>query len=99
MIKAFKSIAPHIKAFLLYDVNEPVSIYELLDTLEDIKADGLGSNNISSKELVNSISKAGFEYHSWTIDDNQVAEQLLKWGAASITTNQPSYLRQQLSSN
>ena len=99
VIKAFKSIAPHIKACWLYDVNEPVSIYELLDTLEDIKADGLGSNNINSKELVNSISKAGFEYHSWTIDDNQVAEQLLKWGASSITTNQPSYLRQQLSSN
>ena len=80
-------------------MNEPVNINELLDTLEDIKADGLGSNNTNSKELVNSISKAGFEYHSWTIDDNQIAEQLLKWGTASITTNQPSYLRQQLSSN
>ena len=99
VIKAFKSIAPQIKAHWLYDVNEPVSINELLDTLEDIKADGLGSNNTNSKELVSSISKAGFEYHSWTIDDNQVAEQLLKWGASSITTNQPSYLRQQLSSN
>jgi glycerophosphoryl diester phosphodiesterase len=97
VIKAFKSIAPHIKAQWLYDVNDPVSIHELLDSLRDIKADGLGSNNTNSKELVNSITKAGFEYHSWTIDDNQIAEQLLKWGAASITTNKPGYLRQQLS--
>ena len=27
----------------------------------------------------------------------KIAEQLLKWGAASITTNKPGYLRQQLS--
>jgi glycerophosphoryl diester phosphodiesterase len=97
VIKAFKSIAPHIKAHWLYDVNEPVSSHELLDFLRDIKADGLGSNNKNSQELVNSITKAGFEYHSWTIDDIQTAEQLLKWGATSITTNKPGYLRQQLS--
>jgi len=81
----------------LYDVKEPVSNHELLDSLRDIKADGLGSNNKNSQELVNTITKAGFEYHSWTIDDIQIAEQLLKWGATSITTNKPGYLRQQLS--
>ena len=97
VIKAFKSIAPHIKAHWLYNVNEPVSSHELLDSLRDIKADGLGSNNKNSQELVNIITKAGFEYHSWTIDDIQIAEQLLKWGATSITTNKPGYLRQQLS--
>jgi glycerophosphoryl diester phosphodiesterase len=99
VIKAFKSIAPHIKSYWLYDVNEPVSSHELLDFLKDIRADGLGSNNKNSQELVTSITKAGFEYHSWNIDDSQIAEQLLKWGATSITTNKPGYLRQQLSNN
>lgn len=84
VIKAFKSIAPHIKAHWLYDVKEPVSSHELLDSLRDIKADGLGSNNKNSQELVNSITKAGFEYHSWTIDDIQIAEQLLKWGRLQL---------------
>ena len=97
VIKAFKLIAPDIKAHWLYDVEEPVNSHELLDRLRDIKADGLGSNNKNSQELVNSITKAGFEYHSWTIDDIQTAEQLLKWGATSITTNKPGYLKQQLS--
>jgi len=99
VIKAFKSIAPNIKAHWLYDVNRPVSSHKLLDSLRDIRADGLGSNNKSSQELVTSITKAGFEYHSWAIDDSQIAGQLLKWGATSITTNKPGYLRQQLSSN
>lgn len=97
VIRAFKSIAPHIKAYWLYDMNETVSSDELLGVLRDIKADGLSSNNKNSQELVNSITKAGFEYHSWTIDDIQTAEQLLKWGATSITTNKPGYLKQQLS--
>ena len=78
-------------------MNEMVSSDELLGVLRDIKADGLSSNNKNSQELVNSITKAGFEYHSWNIDEIQTAEQLLKWGATSITTNKPGYLKQQLS--
>ncbi len=97
VIKAFKSIAPDIKALWLYDVNESLSSSEFLEGLRDIKADGLSSNNTSSQEFVSNITRAGFEYHSWTIDDIITAEKLLKWGATSITTNKPGYLKKQLS--
>ncbi len=96
VVKAFKSVAPHIKANLLYDVALPVDISELLDRLKNTKADGLSSNNINSKELINAIIQASFEYHSWTVDDSKTAKKLLEWGVNSITTNRPGYLRQQL---
>ncbi len=81
---------------MLYDVALPVDSSELLDRLKNTKADGLSSNNINSKELINAIIQAGFEYHSWTIDDSKTANKLLEWGVNSITTNRPGYLRQQL---
>ena len=96
VIKALKSVAPHIKANLLYDVALPVDSSELLDRLKNTKADGLGSNNMNSKELIDVITQAGFEYHSWTVDDSKTAKKLLEWGVNSITTNRPGYLRQQL---
>ena len=96
VIKALKSVAPHIKANLLYDVALPVDSSELLDRLKNTKADGLGSNNMNSKELIDVIRQAGFEYHSWTVDDSKTAKKLLEWGVNSITTNRPGYLRQQL---
>ena len=96
VIKALKSVAPHIKANLLYDVALPVDSSELLDRLKNTKADGLSSNNMNSKELIDVIKQAGFEYHSWTVDDSKTAKKLLEWGVNSITTNRPGYLRQQL---
>ena len=96
VIKALKSVAPHIKANLLYDVALPVDSSELLDRLKNTKADGLGSNNMNSKELIDVITQAGFEYHSWTVDDSKTAKKLLEWGVSSIATNRPGYLRQQL---
>jgi glycerophosphoryl diester phosphodiesterase len=96
VIKALKSVAPHIKANLLYDVALPVDSSELLDRLKNTKADGLGSNNMNSKELIDVITQAGFEYHSWTVDDSKTAKKLLEWGVNSITTNRPGYLKQQL---
>jgi len=96
VIKALKSVAPHIKANLLYDVALPVDSSELLDRLKITKADGLGSNNMNSKELIDVITQAGFEYHSWTVDDSKTAKKLLEWGVNSITTNRPGYLKQQL---
>ncbi len=96
VIKALKSVAPDIKANLLYDVASPVDSNELLDCLKNIKADGLGSNNMNSKKLIDTIIQSGFKYHSWTVDDSKTAKKLLEWGASSIATNRPGYLRQQL---
>lgn len=43
------------------------------------------------------IRAAGLELHVWTIDDPAIARRWINLGAASITTNRPGWLRQQLS--
>ena len=42
------------------------------------------------------IKAAGLELHVWTVDDPAVAKHWIGLGAASITTNRPGWLREQL---
>ncbi len=42
------------------------------------------------------LTAAGLEVHVWTIDDPGVAKRWMKLGIASITTNRPGWLREQL---
>jgi len=42
------------------------------------------------------IRDAGLELHVWTVDDPAVAQHWIELGAASITTNRPGWLREQL---
>lgn len=45
---------------------------------------------------VGKIKAAGLELHVWTVDDVAVARHWIELGAASITTNRPGWLREQL---
>lgn len=42
------------------------------------------------------IKSAGLELHVWTVDDVAVAKHWIGLGVASITTNRPGWLREQL---
>lgn len=42
------------------------------------------------------IHNAGLELHVWTVDEPEIAQHWLDLGAASITTNRPGWLREQL---
>ena len=42
------------------------------------------------------VIDAGLEYHSWTIDDADIALQLIEWGASSITTNDPESIMKRI---
>ncbi len=53
------------------------------------QAVGVASYPTLSKLFVDKVIDAGLEYHSWTIDDADVAIKLIEWGASSITTNDP----------
>ena len=92
-IKAFKSVAPNYKAYWLYSYELDCNINNILYVLNDIKADGLSSDNENSKTLIDRIIDAGFEYHSWTIDDIDIAKKLISWRVQSITTNNPDQIR------
>jgi glycerophosphoryl diester phosphodiesterase len=45
---------------------------------------------------VKTIKDAGLQLHVWTVDDRAIAQRWIELGAASITTNRPGWLREQL---
>jgi glycerophosphoryl diester phosphodiesterase len=45
---------------------------------------------------VKKIKDAGLQLHVWTVDDVAIAKHWIDLGVASITTNRPGYLREQL---
>ena len=45
---------------------------------------------------VRKVKEAGLELHVWTVDDVAIARHWIGLGVASITTNRPGWLREQL---
>lgn len=102
VIREMKEKAPQFKACWLssFEKSSPLSpsLELAITTLRAIKADGFSSQADArlTPEYIKGIRDAGFEYHSWTIDDPQIAKNFLKLGALSITTNRPAFLRDAL---
>ena len=94
VVKELKEMAPEYKALLLYSYKEGREVSSLINEMFDIKADGIGTDNQLSKEFVEKVIISGLEYHSWTIDNADTANQLISWGTNSITTNEPELLIQ-----
>ena len=73
------------------------SLKAVLETLKQSKADGLSSNwGIINESFVRRIIEHGYEFHVWTVDDLEMAKQYMEWGARSITTNVPGYIKENL---
>ena len=74
------------------------NVDEWIATAKRISADGLdlSAEDPLDKAACDKIRSAGFELHIWTVDDPAVAKQYLDWGAQSVTTNRPSWLRHEL---
>jgi glycerophosphoryl diester phosphodiesterase len=89
VIKTVKDLEPVYKAFFLYTCEDGRDFDELIDEALEINANGISTDNESSKLFVDKVIDAGLEYHSWTIDDADVALRLIEWGSISITTNDP----------
>ncbi len=89
VIEKLKALNPKYKALLLYSCEEDRDIDGLIDEALKIKANGISTDNESSKSFLDKVIASGIEYHSWTIDDVDVASQLIHWGSSSITTNDP----------
>lgn len=70
----------------------------LLGILEDIQADGLGSSAHPGlrKNHLETLEKAGFRHHVWTVNDPNLARRFLEMGCRSITTDFPGKLRNAL---
>ena len=89
VIEKLKALNPKYKALLLYSCEEDRNIDGLIDEAFQVKADAISTDNEGSKSFVDKVIASGLEYHSWTIDDVDIASQLIHWGSSSITTNNP----------
>jgi glycerophosphoryl diester phosphodiesterase len=46
--------------------------------------------------FIKAVKDAGLEFYAWTVDDPERAKQLIRDGAAGITSNRPKWLREQV---
>ena len=105
VISQVKRQAPAIKALLLskFTQDERTGLLtpssdEVLARLQRAQADGFSSQAHAciDESFVRKLLDAGYEYHAWIVDDLKTAKKFQRFGAISITTNLPEYLREQL---
>ena len=69
----------------------------ILATLRQTGANGFGSSYaLTTRELVEKVIDAGYEYHVWTVDDPQSVRRFRDWGVTSVTSNAPGRIKQVL---
>jgi glycerophosphoryl diester phosphodiesterase len=105
VISKFKQERPENKAFWLtgFWYNEEgqsqPTAQQALERLNEIGADGISTHHGPvTREFVEQIRNAGYEYHVWTVDDPERAMELIDYGAESITTNVPAIILERLKS-
>ncbi|MBE9221443.1 glycerophosphodiester phosphodiesterase [Cyanobacterium stanieri LEGE 03274] len=95
-LQYIKQEMPELKTILLLSLKTINSIKlsnflaeKLLKKLAKIKADGISTSvsHFLTKHYIYQFISKGYEYHLWTIDNKKTAEQFIKIGVNSITTN------------
>lgn len=100
-----KKRMPELKVYYLSDFKEnkktgaqPPTIDELIKSAKDANLDGLdlAYKGPLDKASIKKIHDAGLKCYIWTLDDPEIARQMIKAGVDGITTNRAQWLRQQL---
>lgn len=99
--KAFKQLVPGCTANWLRGkpkAGEPQTIEEMIRLAKEAGLDGLSlSAEIPiTKEMVDTVRRAGLGFHVWTVNDATMARRVVQAGVDSITTDRPGWLREQL---
>lgn len=69
----------------------------ILETLQKTGADGFSSSHrLVTPEIIDRVIDAGYEYHVWTVNDASIAREFQGYGALSITTDRPGFIRESL---
>lgn len=101
VIRKFKKVKPKHKAYWLCSFREKKGVLTpdlktIMDTLKSTGADGLDSHFSIPEEFSQAVLDAGYEWHTWTVNDPGMAKQLVQRGVHSITTDRPGFLRDAL---
>ena len=99
VIAASKQHLPNLRAMWLAAFDgkgDDPTAEEVLDTLRQCGANGLGSTSEIPVDLAAQVLAKCYHWHAWTVDDAAVARRLIERGAESITTNTPGKLRAEL---
>jgi glycerophosphoryl diester phosphodiesterase len=101
-----KKLLPDIQAYWLTDFKKQEdgslkpTVGEVIATLKRTGADAVDAKAMPDyfdAAFIQKLRDAGYEaFHVWTVDDPQVARFYKDLGVASITTNRPGWLREQL---
>ena len=102
IVKLFKEKYPDRKALFLtsFSVDQngtwgPVA-GELIEKLACLKADGVdiaGNLSFITKEYVQKVKNAGYDFAVWTIDDENTAKRFVDFGVDAITSNCAAHLK------
>ena len=99
VIREIKRRDANIKCNLLiaFDYKD-ITVDEIIDLAVKIDANGLGAQNHKrlNEQFIQSLKNTGKSVHVWTVNSRKEAEEYLKNGIDSITTNKPLYLRNYL---
>ena len=99
VIREIKRRDANIKCNLLiaFDYKD-IAVDEIIDLAVKIDANGLGAQNHKrlNRQFIQSLKITGKSVHGWTVNSKKEAEEYLKNGIDSITTNKPLYLRNHL---
>ena len=99
VIREIKRRDANIKCNLLiaFDYKD-IAVDEIIDLAAKIDANGLGAQNHKrlNGQFIQSLKNTGKSVHVWTVNSRKEAEEYLKNGIDSITTNKPLYLRNHL---
>ncbi len=96
-VEAIKKMRPGLKVYWLIDVRSnwlgrsKLKLADVLDTLVEIKANGLGLRCHSGihREMVKAILEADMDLNIWTVDNPVDARRYASFGVSSISTNRP----------
>ena len=99
VIRKVKEIDPFIKCNLLIAFDyESINLQEIIDLVISTGADGVGAQNHKKLNLdfIMAIKEIRKTVHVWTVNSSLEAEEYLRIGIDSITTNKPIHIRNHL---
>jgi glycerophosphoryl diester phosphodiesterase len=103
VIAAVKKARPDLPAYWIVSLapknQKPRTAEELIAKAKEIKADGLdlsATPAILDKAFGDKVKAAGLKLYVWTVNDAELARQMITAGVESITTDRPGWLRERL---